>query len=453
MSDDLLGAALELGVLLLAYYFPPIGGAGVQRSLKFARYLPEFGLRVSIVTGLGLPTGRWTPIDESLAAEIPRGTEVLRARTREPSTGGLSGDRVRGWLALDSTWSRWWIGEAMSAALRASNTDCIVASASPYSSIDAAALIADRLEVPWIADLRDPWALDEMMVYPTDLHRQLERRRMRRLLSSASAVVMNTPEAVKQVVEAFPELTSRPVVSIPNGYDADDFQRVAPASKDCGKFRIVHAGYLHTVAGLQERHRSGWRRRLGGVTPGVDILTRSHVFLLAAIDRLLEHDPSLAGRLEVHFAGVISDIGREFAGRSSGTVVHGYLPHRDSIALIRSADLLFLPQQNVGPGRRSSTIPGKTYEYLASGRPILGAVPAGDTRDLLAAAGHSVCEPDDVESIAQNIAVAIARHDANLAPTRLDAGLIRRFERRRLAGELAELVRDVTVGVSRAKAG
>ena len=110
---------------------------------------------------------------------------------------------------------------------------------------------------------------------------------------------------------------------------------------------------------------------------------------------------------------------------------------------MRSADLLFLPMQNLPPGRRSSTVPGKTYEYLATGRPILAAVPPGDTSDILQAVGHTVCGPDDIDGIAAAIAAAIARSDAGVASPELNWDVVRTFERRVIARQLAALLRTV----------
>jgi glycosyltransferase involved in cell wall biosynthesis len=435
----------SLSVLLIAYHFPPIGGAGVQRSLKFARYLPGSRCRVKVITGPGDATGRWTPIDETLIDEIPEEAEVVRlqAEPLEASEPPLLRQRLRRWLRVRSRWSRWWIRGVQKAAGDMRDVDVIVASASPYDSIEAAARVARRLGKPWIADLRDPWALDEMMVYASVVHRRLEIRRMRRLLRSAAAIVMSTPEAAAQVRAAFPELCDRPVVAIPNGYDPADFAAARELERDRDTFRIVHTGYMHAEAGYQQRRRSVLHRLVGGANRGVDILPRSHVFLLEAVDRLLERDPSLRNRLEIHFAGSLTDTGKRLARRSPVTVLHGYLPHADSIALIKSADLLFLPMQKVGDGRRSSTVPGKTYEYLASGRPILGAVPAGDARDLLTAVGHPVCCPDDVTAICELISAELERKDAAAGPRAFDAAAIHRFERQQLAFELGTLVRDV----------
>ncbi len=212
---------------------------------------------------------------------------------------------------------------------------------------------------------------------------------MRKVLASAAAIVTTTAEAASAVKQAFPELASKPILSIPNGFDANDFEEPAPVRHD-GKFRIVHTGYLHTELARQQRRTAALHRLLGGETRGVDIMTRSHVYLLQAISRLIAEDPSLADHVELHLAGVLSESDREVAALSPAVRLAGYLTHAESISLMRSADLLFLPMQNLPPGRRSATVPGKTYEYLAAGRPILAAIPDGDAREILSAAGNAV---------------------------------------------------------------
>ena len=232
-------------------------------------------------------------------------------------------------------------------------------SMSPYESAVAGARLSEELGKPWVAGLRDPWALDEMMMFPTAFHRWRELRQ------NATGVAIcgrdrhdhargDDPERR----QTFPELAAKPIVSIPNGFDASDFEGPVP-ERDDGVFRIVHTGYLHTELGKRQRRTAGLRRLLGGETRGVDILTRSHVYLLEAIDRLIERDPSLRDRIEVHLAGVLSSTDREIAGRSEVVRLHGYLPHAESIQLIRSADLLFLPMQNLPAGTARAPCPAR----------------------------------------------------------------------------------------------
>src|SRR5919201_1915929 len=155
-------------ILFLAYHFPPVGGGGVQRNSKFVRYLRDFGYEPVVVTGPGGAAGRWTPDDPTLGGDVPDGVEVHRVTGPEPAGAGD--------VALVSP------------------------SLEPYRSTAlAAAALAEALDRPWVADLQDPWALDEMRIYPSDLHRRRELRWMRAALESADAIVMNTPEAAQRV--------------------------------------------------------------------------------------------------------------------------------------------------------------------------------------------------------------------------------------------------------------
>jgi glycosyltransferase involved in cell wall biosynthesis len=160
---------------------------------------------------------------------------------------------------------------------------------------------------------------------------------------------------------------------------------------------------------------------------------RSHLFLLDAVRRLPDQEQT---RIEVHLAGASS------ATRADEQVVHhGYLSHAAALALLRSADLLFLPMHDLEPGTRSRTVPGKTYEYLASGVPILAALPDGDARDLLSGASDVwLCRPRDVDCMTE--AVASALRSSGRSPTRRP--IADRFERRKLAAQLAQVFETVT---------
>jgi glycosyltransferase involved in cell wall biosynthesis len=277
--------------------------------------------------------------------------------------------------------------------------DLVYASLSPYSSAVVARQVAGALHKPWVADLRDPWALDEMTVYPTGLHRRLELERMKNVLGAAKAVVMNTPEAARRVITSMPEFAGTTVVSIPNGWESADFTGPEPRRLD-GAFRIVHTGNLHTDLGQVLRRRGAGRQLLGGAVRGVDALSRSHVYLLEALALVRERAPRIASHIELHLAGVLSDSDRSVT--ASNVHAHGYLPHAESVDLIRSADLLFLPMHDLPRGTNATIVPGKTYEYLASGRPLLAAVPEGDARNLLSAAPETaaVCWPTDAAEMA-----------------------------------------------------
>jgi glycosyltransferase involved in cell wall biosynthesis len=339
---------------------------------------------------------------------------------------------------------KWWVENVVRQRVDGvGDVDIVFGSLVPYVTGEATARLAHALGKPWIVDLQDPWALDEMWLYPTELHRRIDLRRMRKVLALADAIVMNTPEAVERVRRAFPELQRKVVVSIPNGFDGEDFASAEPMRND-DKFRIVHTGYLHTSQGLRLRQTRPIRRILGGSAAPVDILTRSHVYLIDAINSLLTDDPSLATTLEVIFAGVASEADRAVSARSPVVKMLGYVPHRETVPLLRSADLLFLPMHDLPEGWRAGLVPGKTYEYLAAGPPILAAIPDGDARDLLTEAGNAyLCRPADVAAMKRIIRAEIARFRRGEAPPAPRPDVIARYERRRLTEDLATVFTTV----------
>ena len=441
-------------ILFLAYHFPPVGGGGVQRNTKFARYLPSFGYAPTVVTGPGRPSGRWTPHDESMLDEVGEQTPIARASGPEPEVSEGQRAAIERRLLIKSRWTRWWHDAAVETGVAAAPEDArlLYASVVPYDLAETARRLADELGVPWVADLQDPWALDETWLYPSAAHRTFDLRRMRRLLGSADAIVMNTPEARTRLLEHFPELEARLVASIPNGFDASDYL-VEPAPREDAKFRIVHTGYLHTDQGLRLREMRRWRKLLGGTLYPIDVLTRSHVFLLQAIDELIASERTLASRIEVVLAGTLTEGDRRVAERYPFVTLTGYVSHETSVSYVLSADLLFLPMHDLPPGTRAGLVPGKTYEYLGSGRPILAAVPDGDARDLLETAGSaSLCRPADVEAMKRIIRTHIGLRDSGEAVPLPDPGVIERYERRNLTRELAHLF-DTLLGTPQVAEG
>ncbi|MEA2256574.1 MAG: hypothetical protein QOG35_2619 [Solirubrobacteraceae bacterium] len=437
-------------LLLLAYHYPPVGGGGVQRNRRFAQHLPAFGYEPVVVTGTGCKPGRWTPLDPTIVDPSLADVEVHRVPGPEPTPATGVARQLAGLLERHDEAQRWWLDGAVAVgAAVGRDCDAILASLVPYETAHAAIALARELGKPWIADLQDPWALDEMWLYPTRVHHAVDRRRMRRQLASAAAIVMNTPEAAARLTRAFPELASRVVVSITNGFDASDFAGPAPAAAPDDAFRIVHTGTMHTTNGLRLRRRRWLRRVLGGVTPDVDLLPRAHVFLLEALRRLAADDPALVAGVEVQLAGVLTDADREIAAQSRFARLLGYRSHEETIALIRSADLLFLPMHDLAPGHRAGLTPGKAYEYVASGRPILGAVPDGDARELLERVGTArLCRPADVEAMTELLRDAITARRAGRPDPAARADVVAPYERRALTGALAGVLDEVLGGAA-----
>ena len=415
------------------------------------QYLPQEGILPIVVTaGVSASDGnRWTPTDASLSALVP--PEVLVHRVAQPVVANVSSlqRRIERWFGRQSTFGKWWIPAAVElGSTVGQEAELIFATMSPFESGEAARQLSERLRLPWVADLRDPWALDDSILYPSKLHRRLDMVRMEEVLSSASLIIMNTNAACRAVQKAFPSLRNKSVIAITNGFDRTDFACDVSLRQDA-KFRIVHSGTMLTDTGLQLRRRSLYRL-LGGAEKGVDIITRSPKFLLEAVDFWSKRCSDVKNNVELIFVGNTTEEDR--AAVTSSPVsdlirLPGFLSHRESLAMIRTADLLFLPMHNLPPGADCKSVPGKTYEYMASGRPILAAVPDGDARQFLTECGTGlVCRPDDVEGMVDILNRVYTKWKSGEEIVHPDARYIEQFERRTLtrvlARELHKIVSD-----------
>jgi glycosyltransferase involved in cell wall biosynthesis len=349
--------------------------------------------------------------------------------------------------------ARWWSEGLLEAASQAASDyapSVVYASLGPAETLEPALDLGERLNVPVVADLRDPWALDEVLPYPTRWHRRRDLDLMDRLFRRASLVIMNTPEAAQSVLATFPKLPASRVACLTNGYDEEDFKSVRTRTPD-GRFRIVHAGYLHTELGLAHRRHPWLRRLAGGDAFKIDLLSRSHVYLLRALELLERETPGITDQIELRLIGTTSAADEAVVRASpiaKSVTFSGYRDHLACVHELVEADVLFLPLHRVEKGARARIVPGKTYEYLASGRPILAAVPPGDARDLVLSTGAGiVVEPDDVAGLA---AAVRALMRSAPSPVRPRSEAIASFERKELTRRLAEHFHDVLNARSRA---
>jgi glycosyltransferase involved in cell wall biosynthesis len=429
-------------VLFIAYYYPPIGGGGVHRSISFSRHLPGEGYLPVIVTGPGQP-GRWSPFDASLLDKIPPYLKIYRISTPPPTDNSNTVNKICRWLYMPLPFSKWWIRSAIDMgekAIAGEDISLIYATMSPYESTDVASYLSKKYNIPWVADLRDPWALDEMTVYPTIIHKKLELRKMNRLLHNASLIIMNTQESASKLKKTFPLFGSKKVITITNGFDKNDFSDKAE-DDDTPYFKIVHSGSLWSDIGLNSIRKKWFYEISKGFRFQVDILGRSPIILIKALEKWFSQRQDVKKNVKIIFIGSMTEADNLLIQKSSigeNVILKGYLSHKENIKMLRTADLLFLPMHNLPSEERSTTMPGKTYEYMASGRPILAAVPNGDARDILSKCGTSfICSPDDVESMIIIISKLYDSWKNKTEVTQPDWNYIYQFERKNQVNKLA----------------
>ena len=404
--------------------------------MKFVKYLPELGYEPVVVTGPAGTAPEWAPADPALGAELPADVQILRIEQPEPPPAGRWRSRTRRLLHLRSPFARWLEeGLASTGAAVADRVDLVYASMSPWETGNAARALSTRLGVPWVADLRDPWALDEWAVYPTGVHRRLELERMRRLLDSATAIVMNTPGSGEAVRRRMPTLATASALSrTATTRPTSPARRHSPIRGSSGSCSPdTHTRAMGCRIGGSARSGADWEERREGSTP-------SHVPTCSSSSGSPRCSPGGPTSQRCSRSTWLASGATTTLTELSSVIAHGYVPHTRAVELVRTADLLFLPLHDLAPGVRNLTVPAKSYEYLASGRPVLAAIPAGDTRDLLSRAPSvTCCPPKDVEAIARSIESAVdawrghGTHDVDRS------AFMAPYERRELSRQLADV--------------
>ena len=370
-------------VLVLTYYFPPSGGPGVQRILKFVKYLPGAGWTPSVVT---VEDGTYPAHDPSLAADVPERAEVHRTRSWDPYQlyawwtgqsrddavvqGSVEGDEA-GWKPWLARWVRanvflpdarvGWVPFAVGRGrqlLSSGRFDAVLTTGPPHSTHLAGAALQALTGTPWLADFRDPW---------TDINYYQElphTRWAQRLDEALERLVLRRAQAVTTVSPGWRDLLSRNVERaernrfhvIQNGFDEAD---VDPAQHavDEDVFSVTHVGSLYA-----SRNPTGlWRalQKLRDETAVPDLRIR----LVGMVD------PPVRAAIRRHDLDDVT----EFVS---------YVPHDEAVAYMQRAGLLLLSIEDFPAA--TGMLTGKIYEYLVSGRPVLGVgPPEGDAAVLL----------------------------------------------------------------------
>jgi glycosyltransferase involved in cell wall biosynthesis len=451
------------GVLFVAFFFPPMGGGGVQRSLKFVRYLPTHGWRPRV---LAAEADYWMR-DEALLAEVPPGTPVLRAAfgaRRLIAMGARDGTRSRAVTRFLRSLSRFflvpdvYVGWSRRAARVAEEeiTRHPCALVFTTSSPDSAHLLGRRVKratgLPWVADFRDPWTGRLAYAPPTPLHHRLHVALEYSCLREADAVVVTTPETRDDFLARHPGLDPVKFHVIPNGFDEDDFTVASAelATGSCawipaGGFPVLHAGQLNLerplapfLAGLRLlRERAPGRGDAGAA--------RSSDAARNAVGDAAGCAQVDAGASMTFLLGPCYDSHRDEVKAAGLEDAVCFLPgrtHGDAVAAMLSARVLLLLEQDSDRGRL--VLPGKAFEYLRAGRPILAVVPRGGAaaRFVRETGAGIAADPASPADIAEGLARLLGGDET---PRGLGAAAAP-FERRVLAAELAAVFDAVSAG-------
>jgi glycosyltransferase involved in cell wall biosynthesis len=418
-------------VLVIAYLYPPIFNSGTRRSLEFVNHLPDHGWSPTVLT-VDSPDPK--ACDASLLDEVRPGTRIERAplwgrhmgpkiaaplrRLVDPQrlAGAIEWRVRRFWNVPDECAS--WIPMAVAHALRLHARqpfDAIYATGWPWSSFLVAEKVARRSGLPFVVDYRDLWKPAEVEWDKTSwLQRRLNPGLERRVLRAASGVIATTESFLKLLPQ---ELLPPNRFFITNGFDADDFPaEPAPATApadDC--VRIVYTGV--------------WRPGYGPDD------------LYAAVRLLKQRGSPKLARLKIVTAGYAPGPAREY-GIDDIVEERGRVQHAEATALMSGASVLYLP---VSKGvYEHASMPGKLFEYLGSGRPVLAsAQPVSEVaRTLTQVGGARRADPGDVAGLAAILATLCESGPGAIFSARIPSELAM-YTRASLTGKLAQALEAI----------
>ncbi len=443
-------------VLMAAYYFPPLSGSGVFRSLKFAKYLPQFGWEPTVISTDQPPNG-WDFSDDSQLKEIPPGMQVVRipdgiSTGRETTMNGERIQKILNFLYgvlrfspeaerifSQAVQSKDGIGQLLMCPCTAlswaydvirhieQNMDpdefqVIYTTSGPYSAQLIGFYLKQKYGIPWVADYRDPWAFNPYRgdYDPSDAASRLMYELEKVLLHQADCNLTIGDSFIRSYVERF-HLPQEKIVSITNGYDEEDFAILQVPQTRTDKFTINYSGLLYTK-----------QRNIAPV--------------LAAIRQLLDEEKLDLSKIRFRIIGDAVTGKIEIAGQyglESIIDYKGYLSHQEALRTNLDANLLLLL---VGDEPKfKSVYTGKVFEYLRSGRPILALAPQGGVVDeVLRESGHGEAYlSTQLSEIKAMILREYQKWEQGKVPELLHSPAIERFERRALTGQLSEVLSAV----------
>lgn len=355
-------------VLVIAYYWPPAGGPGVQRWLKFVKYLPEFGIEPIVYVP---EDANYPLVDTSLLEEVPNGVQVIKHPIREPyrlaalvspkkskriSSGIITENKKQGTLEKLLLYVRgnffipdarkYWVKPSvrfLKEFIQENNIITIITTGPPHSVHLIGLDLKKQLDIKWIADFRDPWTTIgyhkklKLNAASQKKHQQLEHQ----VLNTADKLVVTS----NTTSEEFKEKTNAPIKTITNGYDGG-----LPEVKHDLNFTISHIGSLLT--------------------------DRNPKALWQALSELIKENKALSATLQIQLIGVVGDgvlDAIKAYGLSDYVKTLGYLSHEAVLGYQSKSQILLLTE--IDSEETRGIIPGKLFEYMKAKRPILALGP------------------------------------------------------------------------------
>ncbi len=401
-----------------------MGLSGVQRTLKFTKYLPEYGWSPIVLTST--PRSFYA-YDEALLDEI-NPDEVLVYRTEAGSTGSESkkapkltkfpsytiqklGRAVLQTIYQPDSKIRWKkpaleLGRKIIAEHK---IDVIFATAPPFTDFLIAKELSEEFGIPFVVDYRDVWIDNPFHFYATPFHKLYSIGLETDVLTFAKSAIVTNRHAKELLLQRYGLLKHDDITIIPHGYDEEDFSEFRKTRPDRNKFTITHSGLFQD--------------------------NRTPKYFFKALAKFISENPAAAAVLKAKFLGLMRPAHEKLIKKyklEHFVECEGYLSHSEAVKELMLSDVLWLMLDD------TVRSPGKLYEYFGAEKPILACLPDGAMKKLAMETQACISTyPKDVESIKNAISRFYELWKSNLLPTP-DLEYVRSFDRQKLTGALAK---------------
>ena len=380
---------MSKNVLFIAYFFPPLGGSGVQRSLKFVKYLPEFDYKPIVAT---VKNGHNYTYDFNMLSEIPEEAKVYRSNSGEKlwlrniiektnstlrkikkikinkneeittyeSKDGIESnsegikERIFKYLECNyyvpDTKIRWYnhaIKNISNVILKENNIDVIFSTSYPYTDHLIALAIKEKTSLPWVADFRDPWIGNKLMMSKFSDDRVKKEEKLERKVVENADIVINAAEQVTNMYKKrYPEYKDK-FITITNGFDKKDVPEKISCKND--KFNMSYTGLL--------------------------VEDEKPETLITLLEEMCNENIEFKNDLVLKFTGTISPGVQKMLKETKiydNIIINDYVEHDKAVRIMQEASInvLLLPDDDEGKWIYS----GKIFDYILAQRPILGIV-------------------------------------------------------------------------------
>lgn len=414
-------------VLVIAYYFPPMGFSGVQRTAKFVKYLVDFNWEPTVLT---IKPKYYYAFDDVLLKEIEeRGIRIIRTGSKDPTQKVFNQKKIKSDFLrkvlnrISQTFflpdnKRSWIKPALKEArklLSSESFDIIFATAPPYTDFLIGAKLKKEFNIPLILDYRDAWLDDGLSFYPTPIHRWIVKGMERKVLNLSDKIIAYTRQIKEHILKNYPFIKPDEISIIPHGYDEEDFDLNFVPSKSPSKMRITYSGAFYDE--------------------------RTPKFFLKAVEKLFVERPDLESKIEFYFVGNFpKKYYRKIQKSKYKSNFHftGYVDHKTNIEYLLNSDVLWLMIRHSKNPHLYAT--SKLFEYIGTGKPILACVPRNGAAAMILKDYEAsfIIEPDDVDGIKNYLIELFDLFKKNQLPVG-DKKFIQQFERKKLTQELVKI--------------